>query len=71
MATVELGLDRVLMGALAAAVGRAMSRRGKSLRVAGPAAAQIDDTLPPFDHHVVMGPKDPQKVAEAIKRTTG
>ncbi|HHY96202.1 MAG TPA: hypothetical protein GX513_14525 [Firmicutes bacterium] len=74
LAIAEVGAGRILMGALAAALGRAVGRRGDFFRVAGPAAAQIDDiagTMPPFDRHVVMGPKDPQKVAEAIKKATG
>ncbi|MEW6547184.1 MAG: N-acetylmuramoyl-L-alanine amidase [Bacillota bacterium] len=74
LAISEVGLGRILVGGLAAALGRAAGRRGDFFRVAGQALAQIDDiagTMPPYDRHVVLGPRDPQKVADSIKRATG
>lgn len=74
LAISEVGLGRILLGGVAAALGRAAGRRGDFFRVAGQPLALIDDiagTMPPYDRHVVLGPRHPQKVAEAIKRATG
>ena len=74
LAIAEVGAPRILGGALAAGFGRLVGRRGDIFRVAGRHLAQIDDiagTLPPFERHIVLGPKDPQKVAEMIKASTG
>ena len=43
-------------------------------RLAGEQARLVDDvtgTLPPFDQFIVMGPDNPQQVAENIKTATG
>jgi N-acetylmuramoyl-L-alanine amidase len=74
LAISEVGLGRILLGGVAAALGRAAGRRGDFFRVAGQPLALIDDiagTMPPYDRHVVLGPRHPQKVAESIKRATG
>lgn len=60
----------MIMGVLAKLVGRS----GVFYELAGEQAALIDDvtgTMPPFDKHVVYGPKDPSGVAEEIKRRLG
>ncbi|MDF9409104.1 MAG: F420-0:Gamma-glutamyl ligase [Pelotomaculum sp. PtaB.Bin013] len=70
----ETGLPRFLLGVLAAGLGRLVGRRGDFYRVAGRHLAQIDDfagTMYPFDRHIVLGPKDPQKVVDRIKQATG
>lgn len=70
----EVGVPKILGGAFAAGLGRLVGRRGDFFRVAGRHLAQIDDiagTLPPFERHIVLGPKEPQKVAEMIKASTG
>lgn len=74
MALREAGTVRILLGVLAGGIGRLLGRRGDFFRVAGRHLAQIDDiggTLPPYDGHIVLGPRDPQSVTEAIKAATG
>ena len=49
-------------------------KRGVFYQLAGYQAALIDEvtgTMPPFDKHIVYGPKDPQKVFEAVKSRFG
>jgi CheY-like chemotaxis protein len=70
----EVGTARFLLGVAAAGLGRLVGRRGDFYRVAGRQLAQIDDfagTMWPFDRHIVLGPKDTQKVVERIKQSTG
>ncbi|MGE5553764.1 MAG: coenzyme F420-0:L-glutamate ligase [Betaproteobacteria bacterium] len=70
----EVGAVRVLLGAAAAAAGRLFGRRGDFYRVAGPELRLIDDiagTMPPFDDYIVLGPKEPEKVARRIRNEVG
>jgi len=70
----EVGTPRFVLGVIAAGLGRLIGRRGDFYRVAGRRLAQIDDfagTMWPFDRHIVLGPKDPDKVAAGIKKATG
>lgn len=70
----EVGMLKVLMGAVAAAFGKALGRSGDFYRVAGKELAKIDDiagTLPPFDRYIVLGPKNPQKITDEIYKKTG
>lgn len=70
----EVGTARFLLGVAAAGLGRLVGRRGDFYRVAGRQLAQIDDfagTMWPFDRHIVLGPKDTQKVVDRIKEYTG
>ena len=70
----EAGLARVLLGAAAALVGKLLRRPGYFFVVAGHGLATIDDvagTIPPYDECVVLGPKDPQKVAKSIGEAIG
>ncbi|OPX90552.1 MAG: F420-0:Gamma-glutamyl ligase [Pelotomaculum sp. PtaB.Bin104] len=74
LAIQESGYVRILLGAAAAAVGKVIGRRGDFYWIAGRHLAQIDDvagTMWPFERHIILGPKDPQKVVERIKRATG
>ena len=74
LALEEVGPWRILLGVLAAGVGRLLGRRGWFYHVAGRELALIDDiagTLPPYDRHVVLGPKDPQRLTEKIKERIG
>jgi hypothetical protein len=60
----------MLVGMLAKLVGRS----GVFYELAGEQAALIDDvtgTMPPFDKHIVYGPRDPYGVAAAIKERLG
>jgi len=70
----EAGTARFLLGVAAAVLGRLVGRKGDFYRVAGRHLAQIDDfagTMWPYDRHIILGPKDPQKVVEKIKQATG
>jgi len=70
----EVGIFRILLGAIAAAFGKAIGRSGDFYRVAGKELARIDDiagTLPPFDHYIVLGPKNPQIITDEIYKKTG
>ncbi|MEA2843933.1 MAG: hypothetical protein QOJ69_1604 [Actinomycetota bacterium] len=63
------GTGRVVAGAVAGAVGKAAGRQGWFYRVAGPQAAMIDDVaacLPPHDHHLIFGPRDPDGLARRL-----
>ena len=70
----EVGAWRILLGVAAAGVGRLLGRRGWFYLVAGRELALIDDiagTLPPYDRHVVLGPKEPRALVERIKNRIG
>ena len=72
-AIMEIGRPRVVLAAFAAGVGRLFGRRGWFYRVAGPAAALIDDvagSTPPHDHHLIFGPGSPG-VAEGLAAGIG
>lgn len=74
LAIEEVGAPRVLFGAAAAMLGKMIGRRGWFYVVAGRELALIDDiagTIPPYDECIVLGPKHPQKLVEAIKAATG
>ncbi|MDQ6781833.1 MAG: coenzyme F420-0:L-glutamate ligase [Candidatus Eremiobacteraeota bacterium] len=63
------GALKVLAAAAAGAAGRIIGRRGDFYRILGPAVAEIDGytgTMPPYERHIVLGPKDPDIAAEAI-----
>ncbi len=70
----EVGLWRILAGVAAAGVGRLLGRRGWFYRVAGRELALFDDiagTLPPYDRHIVLGPRNPAALAGRIKERIG
>lgn len=74
LAIEEVGRCRILAGAVAAAAGRLIGRRGWFFLVAGRHLAYIDDiagTLPPYDRHIVLGPKDPGALAKRIRDRLG
>lgn len=65
---------RVLAAAAAGAAGRLLGRRGDFYRILGPAVAEIDGytgTMPPYERHIVFGPKDPHIVAQTIAQVCG
>ncbi|MGI8593460.1 MAG: coenzyme F420-0:L-glutamate ligase [Solirubrobacteraceae bacterium] len=73
-AILEAGRVRVLLGAMAGAAGKLVRRRGWFYRVAGPEAAMIDDVaacMPPHDHHVLFGPRDPDGLARSLSAQLG
>jgi hypothetical protein len=70
----EGGALRVLVAFIVGGVAKVFGNSGVFYKLAGEQAALIDDvtgTMPPFDKMLVMGPKDPIKVAEAIKARVG
>lgn len=74
LAIQEVGRPRIILGAAAALIGRIIRRKGDFYRVAGRQLAQIDDvagTMWPFEKHIILGPKNPDKVVKRIKDVTG
>ncbi|MCR4430805.1 MAG: coenzyme F420-0:L-glutamate ligase [Tepidanaerobacteraceae bacterium] len=70
----EAGKFRIILGAIAAALGKLLGRRGDFYRVAGRDLAKIDDiagTLPPYDRYIVPGPKNSKEITEKIYEKTG
>ena len=60
----------MVVGLLAKIVGK----NGVFYELAGEQAALIDNvtgTMPPFDKHIVYGPKEPERVAQEIKERLG
>jgi len=75
MALRECGTPRILFAAAVAAVTKLVGRRGDFYRIAGPKARAIDgptnNTIPPYDSHVVLGPARPDGVAADIAAALG
>jgi hypothetical protein len=71
----ECGRCRILSAAVVSVLGKMVGRRGDFYRVAGMQAGTIDaahtSPVPPYDQCVILGPKDPDGVGEAIKARTG
>jgi hypothetical protein len=69
----ECGAARIWLAAVVGALGKLVGRKGDFYRVAGPQAATIDaaTTSPLQPDCVIMGPKDPDKVARRITEQTG
>lgn len=74
LAIEDAGRARVLAGAVAAGIGRLLGRRGWFFVVAGRHLAYVDDiagTLPPYDRHIVLGPREPERLAGRIRARIG
>lgn len=75
MAIIECGMFKILFAAFVSVLGKLLGRRGDFYRVAGYKASSIDgptpNTLPPYNKYVVLGPKDPDKVAQMISKEVG
>ena len=69
----ECGAPRIWIAAMVGALGKSVGRRGDFYRVAGTQAATIDaaNTSPLYPHRVILGPKNPERVAAAIRGATG
>ena len=71
MALRECGTPRILFAAAVSAVTKLFGRRGDFYRIAGDKARAIDGptdgTIPPYDRAVVLGPTEPDAVAERLK----
>ena len=75
MALRECGTLRILFAAAISAIGKLFRRRGWFYKVAGYKARSIDgptpNTIPPYNHCVVLGPEKPDKTAEEIAKSIG
>lgn len=75
MALRECGTPRILFAALCSVIGKLFGRKGWFYIVAGRKAASIDgptpNTLPPYNHCVVLGPADPDQTAAKIAAKLG
>ncbi len=69
----ECGAPRIWVAAIIGALGKLVGRKGDFYRVAGPQAATIDaaTTSPLQPDCVILGPKDPDKVAKDVYAQTG
>ena len=75
MALRECGVLRILFAAAISAVGKLFKKRGWFYKVAGYKARSIDgptpNTIPPYNHCVVLGPLEPDKTAAGISEKIG
>lgn len=75
MALRECGTPRILLAAFCSVVGKLLHKSGWFYIVAGRKAASIDgptpNTLPPYNHCVVLGPADPDETARRIAAKLG
>ncbi len=75
MALQECGTLKILWAAFCSAIGKIFGKRGIFYDIAGPKARSIDGpcdcTIPPYNHYVVLGPSEPDKVAREIKERIG
>lgn len=75
MALCECGTFKILIAAFCSAIGKLFGKRGIFYDIAGPKAKSIDGpcdcTIPPYNNYVVLGPKNPDEVARAIKERIG
>lgn len=66
----ECGLPRILLAACLGAADKLLHRNGWFYRVAGRQAAAIDGpcefTIPPYNHCVVLAPKNAQQTADSL-----
>jgi|UPI0003167230 hypothetical protein len=71
----EEGVLRTVFAFLVGSLSRILfRRRGDFYRLAGRQAALVDDitgTIPPFDKYIVLGPREPQKAVNGIKKRFG
>ncbi len=71
----EVGAPRILLAALAGAWGKLRGRSGDFYRVAGKQAAMIDAAhtsgVPEFYNSVILGPRDPDRVATELAQALG
>jgi F420-0:gamma-glutamyl ligase-like protein len=75
MALRECGALRILLAAAIGAAGKLFGRKGDFYRVAGYRASSIDgptqNTLPPYNNYVVLGPLYPDRVAKEVSSAIG
>lgn len=70
----RVGIWTVLLATLAHLFGRLIGRRGAFYEVLGEAITAIDGytgTMPPFEHAIVLAPREPDAFAQAVRARTG
>ena len=71
----ECGAPRIILAALAGALGKVIRVKGLFYKVAGMQAALIDaaetSVVPPYNHTVIKGPLHPEKVAQELSDEFG
>ncbi|HHY35511.1 MAG TPA: tetratricopeptide repeat protein [Firmicutes bacterium] len=70
----EIGTLRLLLAAVAGALGKLFGKKGWFYVVAGPDSALIDDvpgSLPPYDYYCVMGPENSFRFSEKLSCALG
>jgi len=71
----EIGKPRIILAAFIAALTKPLGIKGMFYRVAGSGARAVDGptsyTIPPYNNHATLGPKDPDKVAKRIAANSG
>ena len=68
------GQWRVAFALFAGFIGKIFGQSGLFYKWGGEQTAMIDDvtgTMPPYDKHIVYGPRNPQKVVEDVKARIG
>lgn len=75
LAIEDVGVPRILLGCVAAALTKPFGIRGVFYKVCGPKAAAIDGpceyTLPPYNRYAKKAPANPDKVARKMKERLG
>jgi len=75
LAVREVGAPRILLAAAAAALARPFGRRGVFYDILGPQASAIDGptrgTIPPYNTHAKLAPRDPEGVAQGLAAMLG
>ncbi len=75
LAIEDVGVPRILLGCVCAALTKPFGLRGVFYKVCGPKAYAIDGpceyTLPPYNKYAKMAPKNPDKVARDMKEKLG
>lgn len=73
MALRECGVPRIIFASAISAFGKILGRKGDFYRVAGYKASSIDgptsNTIAPYNKYVVLGPANPDKVAEELGKS--
>ncbi|MDR3326975.1 MAG: coenzyme F420-0:L-glutamate ligase [Prevotellaceae bacterium] len=71
LALEDVGIPRILLGCVAAAITKPFGVRGMFYKICGKKAYAIDGpcdyTLPPYNKYAKMAPKEPNKVAREMK----
>lgn len=70
----QQGQWRVLFAVVCGFFAKMLGRAGVFYQMAGEQARLIDDvtgTMPPYDKHIVLGPKNATQVAKSIQKGTG